>query len=444
MRIAKLKINYYKSIKKPILLTGLPISILIGQNNCGKSNILYAIDYAFNKKDTSEALDYPKADIEIALNFSKEEQKQFNLPLSQGLLQLKNKQRQLIFGNKVLPYQGKLANYLAKTVKHLTSNDFHNLDQIKKDWQSLRKYPESLAEFQQNLAKHFPKIVTGKNALDINYETTGLQEADRKVTLDRLGSGFRRVFTILLYIFHPEYQLVIIDEPETHLHPILIKKLLWAMQNSSGAQIFFTTHSPLFIKAITLPQVIRVVKSEKSTEAFGLSLTKRHYFGQRLIQELDADNLEMFFADTVVLVEGVSDRILLRGLIDRYYGGDQEIKVVQTHGKGNMMLFIELLKIFNIRFLIVMDRDAVGWQLNNILNYLKIRPKSNNADQLIEELKLNHIFVLPNGAIEAHYPRKYQRDKHKPHNAIVASSAITDREFSSSLMQPLREIINSL
>jgi len=47
MVIKKIKINKYKSIRKPLVLDLLPINILIGQNNCGKSNILDAFRVCF-------------------------------------------------------------------------------------------------------------------------------------------------------------------------------------------------------------------------------------------------------------------------------------------------------------------------------------------------------------------------------------------------------------
>jgi len=46
MKIGGLKINYYKSIKQPIVLDSLPVNFFIGQNNSGKSNILDAIEFA--------------------------------------------------------------------------------------------------------------------------------------------------------------------------------------------------------------------------------------------------------------------------------------------------------------------------------------------------------------------------------------------------------------
>jgi predicted ATP-dependent endonuclease of OLD family len=330
-------------------------------------------------------------------------------------------------------------------IKHLNYESFNDFEDIDRDWKTLQEHKDNLNLFKQHLKNHFPKISAKENALDIHYDHAGIQEGTRKATIDHLGSGFRRIFVILLYIFHPDYPIVILDEPETHLHPVLIKKLLWAMQNAEGGgQILFSTHSPLFINSVTLPQVLRLVKEGGTTQAFGLPIKKQRYSYRRLMQELNADNVEMLFADTAILVEGVSDRILLRGLIDRFYQGNRDIKVVQTHGKGNIALYLDLLKIFAINYIVVADRDIIQYQLDRVLDHLEIKPKAHKTQDLIAELKEYNVFVLPGGSIEKHYPKKYQRDDKKTLNALYAATAITKTDFNSKLMRPLKEVIEAL
>jgi predicted ATP-dependent endonuclease of OLD family len=269
MKIKNLQINLYKSIKEPLQFEVMSVNILIGQNNCGKSNILYALDYLFDVQGVSDILAYDKADIAVDLEFSELEKKEWQLPDLQATLSIKNGQRKLQFPKLIVNYQGEWKNILVKKIKHLHYEVFNDFEQLNQDWHSFQKYPKLVDQFQQSLRLHFPKIVTKNNALDIHYEQAGIKEGDRKATIDHLGSGFRRIFAILLYIYHPEYEIVIIDEPETHLHPAIIKKLLWAMQNAGDCgQVLFTTHSPLFINSITLPQVLRVIKDDLSTKAF--------------------------------------------------------------------------------------------------------------------------------------------------------------------------------
>ena len=443
MIIDNIKINYYKSIKQPLILDMLPINIFIGQNNCGKSNVLDAITYAVTPDLASSKYFYAKTDIELRLHFTEDTVKQHQLPADIGVLQVKGENRELVFANKTLPVNKALLDILTPKVKRLDEEAFQNTAQIEADYHSLFSFPGFLDKFKANLQQHFPKISADKNALDINYEHDGLYEGERRVTIDRLGSGFRRFFTMLLYIFHPEYTVVMIDEPEIHLHPAVIKKVLWAMQNSQAGQVIFTTHSPLFIKPITLPQVVRFIKEKNSTKAF--SLTQHNLDVHRLIQELNADNLEMFFADKVLLVEGVSDKLLVRSLIDKFYQGDKDIKVIQTHGKGNVKIYVHLLDIYKIPYTIMLDRDATKTQqLRTLMHHMDINLPPLKDEELIKSLKKYNIYILPNGDLEANYPRRYQNEDSKSLNALRAARQIRQSDFDSKGMTNLKEIINSL
>lgn len=435
MIIKELKINKYKSIRSPIFLDFSDLNIFIGQNNCGKSNILDALEFVFDEEKDKTNLFYPDASIELSLELDLEEQKKYNSEKKLKLFLDKGKR-------KIFPSEN-ILNFLKKNVKRLDEESFSNYKQIRIDYSTLYNYPNSLNKFKKHLKIHFPKIVIDENAMDLKYENDGLYEGKRRVTIDYLGSGFGRIFTILLYIFHPEYQVVMINEPETHLHPAIIKKLLWAMKNSQAGQIFFTTHSPLFVTPSTLHNLFRVSKDNQNTNVY--SLKEGYYAHERLVQELNADNLEMFFADKVILVEGSSDQLLLRGLINCFYKGDKEIKIIQTYGKSNVSIYADLLKIFKIPFLIILDRDVLkGYQLIDLMRRLEISLSKMNDEKLLKELKNHNIFIFPNGDLEANYPRKYQNEKSKSMNALLAINQITDADFYSKGMKNLREIIQSI
>ena len=131
-----------------------------------------------------------------------------------------------------------------------------------------------------------------------------------------MGEGFKRLFVMLFYIFHPHYRIVLLEEPELHLHPSLIKRFLKILRDEQfNTQIFLTTHSPVFIQPNLIEHIWRVMRDDmRNTKVYYLSSSDTHLALDRLTQELNADNTEMFFADKVLLVEGVSDRILMRGL----------------------------------------------------------------------------------------------------------------------------------
>ena len=77
MIIKNLKINKYKSIRRSISLDFSNLNIFIGQNNCGKSNILDALQIILDKQKDKTNLFYPDADIQVQLELDKEEIKEY-------------------------------------------------------------------------------------------------------------------------------------------------------------------------------------------------------------------------------------------------------------------------------------------------------------------------------------------------------------------------------
>lgn len=77
----------------------------------------------------------------------------------------------------------------------------------------------------------------------------------QQIPLDNLGSGYEMIFS-LLYSFYLAQQsgkqlIILIDEPELHLHPRLQEKFVdFILEFSKTAQIFITSHSPLLVKQI--------------------------------------------------------------------------------------------------------------------------------------------------------------------------------------------------
>ena len=75
----------------------------------------------------------------------------------------------------------------------------------------------------------------------------------QSITLNQLGSGYEMIFS-LIYSYYLSKKgsknlIVLIDEPELHLHPKLQSDFIeLLLEISKESQIILTTHSPLFIK----------------------------------------------------------------------------------------------------------------------------------------------------------------------------------------------------
>lgn len=182
------------------------------------------------------------------------------------------------------------------------------------------------------------------------------------------SSGEKELLTYLLSIYALGVRdaLVVVDEPELHLHPRWQKTLLNLFERlaaDTGNQFVLATHSPTFIAPSSIQYVSRVhseVQQSRITRLNDLSLPDRKY----LFQVVNSQNNErIFFADLVILVEGVSDRIVFERLLedwkktpDSYQG---IVEIIDVGGKGFFATYQKLLAACRIRHSVIADLDYV-------------------------------------------------------------------------------------
>ena len=115
------------------------------------------------------------------------------------------------------------------------------------------------------------------------------------------------------------FTVLLIEEPEAHLHPQiqskLIKYLKKLTKEKSNLQIFLTTHSPIIASSVGINSLIHLVGIEGGIQCtnisdFELDNKKVKY----LNRWLDATKSTMLFSKGIILVEGISEALVLPSL----------------------------------------------------------------------------------------------------------------------------------
>lgn len=217
--------------------------------------------------------------------------------------------------------------------------------------------------------------------------------------------------------------LIIIDEPEIHLHyqfQFEYLKILEKLAKEQGVQYIIVTHSEGFISNKTIGHVKRFsLDEERNSVVYAPEITE----GQKgLIKILNnTQAARVLFLDKVLLIEGQDDEYFFRDAVKRLQPElSQDISIYETRGKDNIPSFKSFFESFGLKVYVIKDLDATGKDFyNSTVSFRNtgeagiIRYRRNHPD-LDEKIELKYPsceFYLKKGAIEQ-YTEKQKGIEH--------------------------------
>jgi len=171
----------------------------------------------------------------------------------------------------------------------------------------------------------------GANSLEITATADGksLQVVvDRRPhKLQELGAGFSQMVLILANSLIKKPSMIIIDEPELHLHPSLQAELLTTLANYSKHGVMFATHS-IGLARQAADQCFTV---QRWNEGSTVRPYRRTPHLAEFLGSLGIAGLQELGWNTILLVEGVNDVRTAQAFL-RLYGKDHNTVVLPLGG----------------------------------------------------------------------------------------------------------------
>lgn len=288
----------------------------------------------------------------------------------------------------------------------------------------------------------------------------------QRVPASDIPSGWRASAGLLRWLSLAKHGSVcVIEEPETHLHPTLQRRLIAKISHIAtelNLQLFISTHSPVLITTTNWGNL----SQQEQISVFhvdGRCVRELKAHGQKfaLLDALGLAAGDLMQANCLIWVEGPSDRIYIRGWLEAwcdhhglerftenlhyafcFYGGS-----VLAHFDGADPAEVEnKVSIFSINrnSFVVMDRDddfvfthAIG---------ATMRAKSGNRAKyrILDDLKMS-TWVTDGYTIESYLPEQYFKEGYvtvgpqgKIGVAKISKSALAEKYLSESKNFTLR------
>lgn len=210
------------------------------------------------------------------------------------------------------------------------------------------------------------------------------------------GGGEQMILHLLHEIENTSADIVLIEEPENHLHPRLIKKLMNRIKEISekqDKQFFITTHSPFVIDSGLLSNVWYIWQEGGSTKI--KRVIDKKELGSKFFQ-MGITPGDFLLSNFILIVEGSSDSIFLQGVAGKLEKnfGEEGITIIDAGGDSkeepNYQLWVEVCQNVPLPVRLLLDKSSSKLKGKLIKNGVKE-----------EDIK-----IWERGDIEDFYPRR--------------------------------------
>lgn len=157
--------------------------------------------------------------------------------------------------------------------------------------------------------------------------------------------------------FHP---ILLLEEPEAHLHPQAQRKIYNQMNNLQGQKII-STHSPIIASQANIDEIIHVYKKDDHSNINHVlvdHLTENEI--RKIKEEVFKTRGDVLFADVLILCEGETEDQVLPLFFKEYFGCEPfelGVNILSVGGFGKYKPFLRVAKDLDIDLFILSDGE---------------------------------------------------------------------------------------
>lgn len=213
---------------------------------------------------------------------------------------------------------------------------------------------------------HLDMKVDRKSPTTLEYEVQFVhQTTDKPAFIDTMSGGQKSMLHLVFSLFGFENPngLILIDEPELHLHLQTQQQylnILGQVSETMQIQFIVVTHSSAFIQPSHIYYIYRFHLRNGFTRIVHPEITETD---RQLLQIITLTNAtKIFFGEKIVLVEGETDEYFYRHIVSelvREGKVEHGTEIINIQGKGNYSLWKAFLEKFAMPCYFLGDWDNV-------------------------------------------------------------------------------------
>lgn len=232
------------------------------------------------------------------------------------------------------------------------------------------------SELTKNATTYFGNVWEHKIEIDVeisenlrcnvHVKDKGKYNATKYYNMNSRSQGFHQFMSLILSLSIQNHsldmknQLILIDEPENHLHPSGIRDMAQQLLTiGENNYVFLATHSCFMIDKGNKERNYIIKKDAKQNTSYLQITEDKNIFDDEVLSDAFGINVyKDFMIPNRLLVEGASDRTILTKAIEKMKI-TTEIGITNGYG-SNIVSVASRLNLEKINSLVILDDDSTG------------------------------------------------------------------------------------
>ena len=170
------------------------------------------------------------------------------------------------------------------------------------------------------------RCVPGKGTVELrlSYNPQSSGRNDLAVSLNDCGTGVGQILAMLYVVLtygKSDPRVIVIDEPNSFLHPGAVRNLLRIFQEHGHHQYIIATHSPTAIMSVKEKNILHVKRNDKrhksTVKNVGVNSNEEL---EAMLESIGTRRSDIFGMDKVIWVEGKTDATCFKLIMDKAGG----------------------------------------------------------------------------------------------------------------------------